>query len=603
MVIGAFAIGAHAGLRLRARRVPARGRAPRARHRAGARIRPARQRHHGQRLRLRPRDPHGLRRLRLRRGNRADDLDRGQPRRAAPAPAVPGRQGPLGQAQRAQQRRDLRQHRPDHPQGRRVVRQHRHREEQGHQGVRARPATCNNTGLVEVPDRHAARRDHLRDRRRHPGRQELTRPRSSAARRAAASPRSTSTSPWTTRSLQELGAIMGSGGLIVMDEDTCMVDIARFFLEFTRTRAAASARPAAWARSACSRSSSASRTARARRATSSASIALGETIRQTALCGLGQTAANPVLSTIRHFRHEYEAHIKDHYCEAGVCSSMFMARCSNACPASVNIPGFVSLVGEERYDEALKLHRERNPLASICARVCFHPCESKCMRASLDGALAIRHVKRFMVEQEKDAQLPEIQENAENAARKVAVVGSGPAGLSAAYFLARLGYKPIVFEAESKAGGMLVQAIPAYRLPREELEREVRMIEAMGVDVRVRQGARPRLHPAEPQGRGLRGRVRRRRRPAGHEASACPARTGRACTTACPSSSEYNVHGTARWARTSPSSAAATRPSTPPAPPCASAPSRSRSSTAARARRCRRGARRSTPPTLRASRS
>jgi NADH-quinone oxidoreductase subunit F len=103
------------------------------------------------------------------------------------------------------------------------------------------------------------------------------------------------------------------------------------------------------------------------------------------------------------------------------------------------------------------------------------------MRSSLDGSLAIRHVKRFMVEQEDEPQLPEILVSAENAARKVAVVGSGPAGLSAAYFLARLGYKPVVFEAEPKAGGMLVQAIPAYRLPRPELEREVRMIEAMGV--------------------------------------------------------------------------------------------------------------------------
>jgi NADH-quinone oxidoreductase subunit F len=102
------------------------------------------------------------------------------------------------------------------------------------------------------------------------------------------------------------------------------------------------------------------------------------------------------------------------------------------------------------------------------------------MRSSLDGALAIRHVKRFMVEQEKEPQLPTVLVDDENAARKVAVVGSGPAGLSAAYFLARLGYKPVVFEAEPKAGGMLVQAIPAYRLPRPELEREIEMIEAMG---------------------------------------------------------------------------------------------------------------------------
>jgi NADH-quinone oxidoreductase subunit F len=281
--------------------------------------------------------------------------------------------------------------------------------------------------------------------------------------------------------LQELGAIMGSGGVIVMDEDTCMVDIARFFLEFTQEESCGKCPPCRVGTKRMLEIVERICNGEGEEGDIERLVALGETISQTALCGLGQTAANPVLSTIRHFRHEYEAHIRDKYCEAGVCSTMFKARCSNACPAGVNIPGFVSLVGEQRYDEALRLHRERNPLASVCARVCFHPCESKCMRASLDGALAIRHVKRFMVEQEKEPQLPEVVRNAENAARKVAVVGSGPAGLSAAYFLARLGYQPVVFEAEPKAGGMLVQAIPAYRLPRPELEREVKMIEDLGV--------------------------------------------------------------------------------------------------------------------------
>ncbi len=228
---------------------------------------------------------------------------------------------------------------------------------------------------------------------------------------------------------------------------------------------------------------------------------------------------------------------------------MFIARCSNACPASVNVPGFVSLVGEQRFDEALRVHRDRNPLASICARVCFHPCESKCQRAGLDAPVAIRHVKRFMVEQESAPVLPEIQADPANAARKVAVVGGGPAGLSCAFFLARLGYKPTVFEAENQAGGMLVQAIPAYRLPRPELEREIRMIEDMGADHRVRQGARPRLHPAEPEGRGLRGRVPRRRRPQGQHASASPARTGPASTTASPSSRSTTSPARPRWAR------------------------------------------------------
>ncbi len=135
-------------------------------------MRPARQEHHGHRLRLRPRDPHGLRRVRLRRGDRPDDLDRGQPRRAAPAPAVPGRQGPLGQAERAQQRRDLRQHRPIILKGAAWFASHRHREEQGHEGLRpGRHDQQHRPG--RGADRHAARRDHLRHRRRHPGGKEF----------------------------------------------------------------------------------------------------------------------------------------------------------------------------------------------------------------------------------------------------------------------------------------------------------------------------------------------------------------------------------------------------------------------------------------------
>jgi NADH-quinone oxidoreductase subunit F len=214
-------------------------------------------------------------------------------------------------------------------------------------------------------------------------------------------------------------------------------------------------------------------------------IDLGERIRDTALCGLGQTAPNPVLSTIRYFRNEYDEHIRHKHCSAGVCAGLVRAPCQSACPAGVDVPGFVSLVAEKRYDEALVLHRERNPLASICARVCFHPCESKCRRSALDEPVTIRSVKRFMTDQEKKIQLPEIKVDALNANRKIAVVGAGPAGLSCAYFLARMGYKPVVFEGEKTAGGMLVQTIPSYRLPRQTLENEVAMICSLGVSIKT----------------------------------------------------------------------------------------------------------------------
>jgi len=286
-------------------------------------------------------------------------------------------------------------------------------------------------------------------------------------------------------SLNELGAIMGSGGLVVMDEGSCMVDVAKFFIQFVTEESCGKCTPC--------------RVGTKRmyeildRITTGHGIPedieklerLGYWIKKTSLCGLGQSAPNPVLSTLRYFRHEYEMHIMEHKCEAGVCAKLVRAPCQSACPAGVDVPGFISLTGEKRYAEALKLHRERNPFAAVCARVCFHTCEDKCRRATLDSSVSIRGVKRFMVDQEITIQLPEIRENVINSQKKIAIIGAGPAGLSCAYFLARLGYKPKVFEAEQRPGGMLVQTIPAYRLPREILAREIRMIENIGVDIQT----------------------------------------------------------------------------------------------------------------------
>lgn len=289
--------------------------------------------------------------------------------------------------------------------------------------------------------------------------------------------------PLDYKSLTELGAIMGSGGLIVMDEDSCMVDVARFFLEFVQDESCGKCVPCRVGTKRMLEILNRICGGEGREGDIEELISLGNRIKDTALCGLGQTAANPVLSTIRHFRREYEEHIREHHCEAGVCAGLVRAPCQSACPAHVDVPGFVGLVGERRYAEALRLHRERNPFAAVCARVCFHSCEEKCRRASLDDAVSIRAIKRFMVDQEVTVQLPRIEENPSNAERKVAIVGAGPAGLSCAYFLARLGYRPTVYESEVRPGGMLTQTIPAYRLPRETLAREIRMIERLGVDI------------------------------------------------------------------------------------------------------------------------
>ncbi|HKJ89527.1 MAG TPA: NADH-ubiquinone oxidoreductase-F iron-sulfur binding region domain-containing protein [Oceanipulchritudo sp.] len=293
--------------------------------------------------------------------------------------------------------------------------------------------------------------------------------------------------PLDYKSLQDLGAIMGSGGLVVMDEDTCMVDVARFFLEFVQEESCGKCVPCRIGTKRMLEILERICAGKGEPDDIGKLIELGERIKDTSLCGLGQSAPNPVLSTIRHFREEYEEHIKHKFCRAGVCAALVRAPCQCGCPANVDVPGFVSLTGERRYAEALKLHRERNPFAAICARVCFHTCESMCRRASLDEPVSIRGIKRFMVDQEVTLQVPEVRENEANASRRIAIVGAGPAGLSCACFLARLGYRPVIFEAEARPGGMLVQTIPAYRLPRETVAREIRMIEQMGVEIRTGQ--------------------------------------------------------------------------------------------------------------------
>jgi NADH-quinone oxidoreductase subunit F len=289
--------------------------------------------------------------------------------------------------------------------------------------------------------------------------------------------------PITYESLPELGAIMGSGGLIVMNEDTCMVDLARYFLEFIQEESCGKCTPCRvgtrimlqLVTKICRGQGTMEDLAKLEE--------LAPQIAKTSLCGLGQTAPNPVLSTLRYFRDEYVEHIVDKHCRAGVCNSLMWAPCTNACPASVNVPAYMTYVANGEFEEALRIHLLANPFPSVCGRVCPQWCIKKCRRGDLEGPLAVRLVKRFMSDQRQDYSSLYPAKDPANG-KKAAVIGSGPAGLTCAYYLALRGYEVTVFERQDEPGGMLRYAIPDYRLPREYVDKEIDGIRALGVQIR-----------------------------------------------------------------------------------------------------------------------
>jgi len=298
-------------------------------------------------------------------------------------------------------------------------------------------------------------------------------------------------------SLIQAGAMMGSGGVVIMDERTCMVDVARFFLAFTTAESCGKCVPC--------RMGTRTMLGILDRITSGHGTMedlknleeLGAEIKNTSLCGLGQTAANPVLSTIRYFRHEYESHIIDKRCPAVVCKEIISSPCQHVCPIETDVPAYITLIGEGKFSEALELIRYTNPLPAVCGRVCHHPCESKCRRADLDEAISIRTLKRvasdFAAQEEASGKYTTKVQKITGKGKKVAVIGGGPAGLTAAHYLALSDYSPVIFEAQRVAGGMLTLGIPEYRLPRDTLQHEITAIEKMGVE----------LHLKTPVGNGL----------------------------------------------------------------------------------------------------
>ena len=177
-------------------------------------------------------------------------------------------------------------------------------------------------------------------------------------------------------------------------------------------------------------------------------------MRECSLCGLGQSAPNPVLTTLRHFRSEFEDHIVSRRCEAGVCEELALSPCENSCPLHMNIPRFLQLAVEGRLDEAFECVILENPLPCSTGRVCQHPCDNRCRRQTVDYAVNMREVHRFIADSiygsdHFEGMIERIrQRKLAPTSHKIAIAGAGPTGLTAAFYLALLGHSVTVFDSK-----------------------------------------------------------------------------------------------------------------------------------------------------------
>ena len=286
--------------------------------------------------------------------------------------------------------------------------------------------------------------------------------------------------PVDYESIMRLGAIVGSGGMIVMDDSKCMVDVARFFMEFCMEESCGKCTPCRVGTQKMLEVLTRICDGEGREDDIETLERWAKIIQNAALCGLGQTAPNPVLSTLRYFRHEYEAHIREKRCPAVVCSNLFKSPCQHACPIGMDIPAYIALVRADRLEDAYRVLLKTNPFPGICGRVCDHICETKCRRSTLDEPVNIKYLKRFITD---NAARPPVKRVSITQKERIAVVGAGPAGLTAARNLVLKGYGVTVFEALPEAGGMLRWGIPEYRLPRNILRGEIKDILDLGVEI------------------------------------------------------------------------------------------------------------------------
>ncbi|HJF93989.1 MAG TPA: FAD-dependent oxidoreductase [Lachnoclostridium phocaeense] len=201
-------------------------------------------------------------------------------------------------------------------------------------------------------------------------------------------------------------------------------------------------------------------------------------IMESADCAIGYEAARMVYKGLIGYRDDYIEHIKNGRC---TCSYNQPVPCVALCPAHVDVPGYIALVGEGRYADAVRLIRKDNPFPTTCGFICEHPCEARCRRNMVDDSINIRGLKRMAADYAGEVDPPAC---APSTGKRIAVLGGGPGGLSAAYYLQLMGHQAVVYEMLPKLGGMLRYGIPNYRLPKERLEDDINCILKTGVQVK-----------------------------------------------------------------------------------------------------------------------
>lgn len=296
--------------------------------------------------------------------------------------------------------------------------------------------------------------------------------------------------PVDYESLNSLGTIMGSGGMVVMDQDNCMVDVARYFTEFSNGESCGKCTPCREGLAQTLHILNRITEGKGDQKDLDTLVKLGNTIKSTALCGLGQTAPNPVLTTLRYFRDEYDHHMIEKKCEPGICHSLFTALCINSCPLHMNIPRYLQLLKEDKLEDAFESTLRDNPLPSTIGRICHFHCQMKCLRETVDAPVSQGDIHRYIADtvylEGKSQKIYNrlIREKLAPTYKKIAIIGGGPAGLTAAFYLVRLGHEVTIFEADPATGGILRWGIPKYRLPLDTLDREIEFIKSLGVTFR-----------------------------------------------------------------------------------------------------------------------